>query len=103
MKQLILHDGTTYQVEDNSNIANIRIPVNDFAAVDALESDFTKANMVEVQLGSEVFHEINPVSISANKQDNEIICTVYCQDSLQDYVQNQIDNYTERLIEEGVI
>lgn len=103
VKQLILYDGTTYQVEDSSNIANIRIPVEDFATVDEIKTHFTKANMAEVQLGAEVFREVNPVSFSANKSADGMICTVYCQDSLQDFVQNQIDNYTERLIEEGVI
>ena len=103
MKRLVLKDGTEYQVADNSNISNICIPVESFAAVDELQTDFTKANMTEVQMGEEVFYQVNPVSISVNKHGNEILCVVYCQDSLEDYIQNQIDNYTERLIEEGVI
>ena len=103
MKTLVLHDGTTYEVEDGSNIANIRIPVDDFATADEIETHFTRENMVEVQLGAEVFREVNPVAIDVHKKDGEVVCVVCCRDSLQDYVQNQIDNYTESLIEEGVI
>ena len=90
-------------MEDNSSAANIRIPVEEFADADALEADFTRENMTEIELGNEIFHEVNPVGIAVIKENGEFLCVIRCQESLQDYVQNQIDNYTERLIEEGVI
>lgn len=103
MKILTLKDGTQYDVLDDSSVGNIRIQVKDFAEADEIETNLTRENMTEIQIGVEIFHEVNPVAFSVTKQNGEMICSVFCQESLQDYVQNQIDNYTERLIEEGVI
>lgn len=103
MKTLTLANGKTYSVLDESNSANFRIPVETFAAADAIAVDFTRENMTEIELGNEVFHQVNPISISVNTEDGQKICTVFCQSSLQDYVDNQIDNVIEQMIAEGVI
>ena len=103
MKTLTLKDGSTYDVLDDSSVGNIRILVEDFADADEIETKLTRENMTEIQIGVEIFHEVNPVAFSVTKQNGETICSVYCQESLEDFVQNQIDNYTEMLIEEGVI
>ena len=103
MKTLVLVDGTTYEVLDDSNIANIRIPVEDFADADEIETKFTKENLTLVRLGYQEFHQVNLLGISVMKNDDGFVCTVTCQESIQDYVDNVIDNVIERLIEEGVI
>ena len=103
MKILTLKDGTQYDVLDDSSVGNIRIQVEDFAEADEIETNLTRENMTEIQIGVEIFHEVNPVAFSVTKQNGEMICSVFCQESLEDFVQNQIDNYTEMLIEEGVI
>ena len=103
MKNLILVDGTTYSVLDDSGVGNIRIPVQSFSDADVIVEKMVKANMTTIQLGIEEFHEVNPIDIRVAKEDGHLLCSVFCQESLQDYIQNQLDNYTERLIEEGVI
>ena len=103
MKTVTFVDGTTLNALDDSNVAQIRIPVESFGDVDTLKETFTKANMETLTIGAEEFHQVNPISVSANTIDGQIIATFYNQDGLQDYVQNQIDNYTEWLIDEGVI
>lgn len=103
MKTLVLKDGTTFDVLEDSNISNIRMEVESFAEADEIQKSFTRANLETVTLGGQVFNQVNPVGVSVMRNDGGFICTIHCQDSLQDYVQTQIDNYTERLIEEGVI
>lgn len=103
MKKLTLKDGTEIDVLDDSGVGNLRIPVQDFADADTLAAKLTKENMEEITLGVQIFHEVNPVAMSVVKQDGEMIMSVYCQESLQDVIQNEIDNYTEMLIIEGVI
>lgn len=103
MKILTLKDGTQYDVLDDSSVGNIRIQVENFAEADEIETNLTRENMTEIQIGVEIFHEVNPVAFNVTKQNGEMICSVFCQESLEDFVQNQIDNYTEKLIEEGVI
>lgn len=88
---------------DESSAGNIRIPIEEFADADTLITKFTRENMTEIEIGQEIFHEVNPVSVTAIKTGDDHLCVIQCQESLQDYVQNQIDNYTEMLIEEGVI
>ena len=103
MKKLVLVDDTEYSVLDDSGVGNIRIPVENFAEADDIAVKMVKANMTTIELGLEEFHEVNPIDIRVAKEDGQLICSVYCQESLQDYIQNQLDNYTEKLIEEGVI
>lgn len=91
------------QVLDESNVSQIRIEIEDFGDADTLLESFTRENMEKIQLGAEIFNEVNPVASAVNRKDGSTILTVYCQESLQDYINTQIDNYTERLIEEGVI
>ena len=103
MKTLTLVDGTTFSVLDDSSSANIRIPVESFADADEIKTKFTRENMTEIEIGNEIANQVNPLSVSVNETDDGLICSIFCQSSLQDYVQNQIDNYTEWLIDEGVI
>lgn len=103
MKQLILKDGTEYSVLDDSNIMQIRMEVETFAAVDNITAKFTRANMETVTLGAEEFHEVVPVSVSVVMEDGQKIAIFYNQDGMEDYIQNRIANYTEWLIDEGVI
>lgn len=103
MKTLVLKDGTEIQVLDESNSSQIRIEIEDFGDADTLLTNFTRENMEQIQLGVEIFNQVNPVASAVNRKDGRTILTVYCQESLQDYINTQIDNYTERLIEEGVI
>lgn len=103
MKILKLVDGTTYSVSDDSNVANIRIPVEAFGDADEIMSHFTKENMERITIGNQEFNQVNPVGVAVVKNEDGFTCIVNCQESLQDYINNQIDNVIERMIEEGVI
>lgn len=103
MKTVVLKDGTAVQALDDSNVMQIRIPAESFAEADAIKAHFTRENMETVRIGAEEFHEVIPTAVSATEADGSIVITFYNQDGLQDYVRNQIDNYTLRLIEEEVI
>ena len=89
---------------DDSSAACIRIPVQNFAAADALKTEITRENMTTIQLGAQEFHEVIPVSLGVYEDEaGMIVAAFYCQDGIEDLVQNRIDNYTLRLIEEGVL
>lgn len=104
MKTLVFAEGTELQVEDNSSVQQIRVAVESFAAADTLKVYFTRENMTTIQLGAQEFHEVIPVSIDVIQEENGNITAVfYCQEGIEDLVQNRIDNYTLMLIEEGVL
>lgn len=104
MKQMRLKDGTTMMVQDESSAAQIRIPVQDFAAVDTLKGQITRANLETVQMGNQEFHEVIPVSVGVFEDESgAIVAVFYCQEGIEDLIQNRIDNYTLMLIEEGVL
>ena len=103
MKVLTLVDGTTINVADESGVGNIRIPVQDFADADGIKAHFTRENMTTITIGAEEFHQVNPLGFYVSDDDGGMFMTVRCQESLQDYVNNQIDNVILQLIEEGVI
>lgn len=70
MITLKLMDGTTYEVANNSTIADIMVVVNDYAEVDAMIPHFTTANMEKVELGKDTYYNVIPTGVSVSGTDS---------------------------------
>lgn len=70
MINLILMDGTTYEVANNSTITDIMVVVADYAEVDAMIPHFTKANMEKVELGEDTYYNVIPTGVSVSGTDS---------------------------------
>lgn len=70
MITLKLMDGTTYEVANNSTIADIMVVVNDYAEVDAMIPHFTKENMSKVELGEDTYYNVIPTGVSVSGTDS---------------------------------
>ena len=103
MKNLVLKDGTTYQVTNDSNVANFNIPIQTYAEVDAIIPKMTKDNLSVVTVGGIEFHDVINVSCAVYTKDDEVLACFSNREGTDDIVQNAIDNYTLRLIEDEVI
>ena len=104
MKVLTLHDGTQYQMEDGSNVGAFRIPVQTYAAVDAILAELTRENLSEITIGNVVFQNVINESVNVQMDDNGNIVAIFLNRmGTEDIVQDAIDSYTLALLEEGVI
>ena len=70
MITLKLMDGTTYEVANNSTIADIMVVVNDYAEVDEMIPHFTKDNMEKVELGEDIYFNVIPTGVSVSGTDS---------------------------------
>ena len=100
---LILKDGTTYECTPDSNVANIFIPVETYAEVDAIAAKMTKENMETMTVNGVEFHDTIPVGVAVYPKDGVTCANFANREGTDDIIQNAIDNYTEMLIIEGVI
>lgn len=104
MKTLTLHDGTTYQIEDNSSVGAFRIPVEMYAEIDSIKAKMTKENLSEISVGSVIFTDVINESVSVTADDSGNIVAIFLNRmGTQDIVQDAIDSYTLELMEGGII
>lgn len=104
MKVLTLKDGSTFQMEDGSNVSVFRIPVQNYSAVDDLCAAFTEENLSDISIG--VVQHIGVINerVYVEMDDNGTIIAVFVNRmGMDEMVQDAIDLYTLDLIEGGVI
>ena len=101
---LILNDGTTYSIENNSTVGAFRIPVETFAEVDVIRRQMTAENLHKVTLGVIEYHDVINESVQVQMADSgEIVAIFLNRMSTEDIVQDAIDSYTYDLIEGGIL
>lgn len=104
MKTLMLKDGTTLTVEDESTVGTFRIPVENYAEIDTLKAKITRENLSDITIGTAVFTDVINEKVIADCDDNgEIVAIFLNRMGTQDIVQDAIDAYTMDLIDGGII
>ena len=70
-KYLVFKNGQTEEFTDESTITNLFTIVNSYAAIDAMQANFTTENMVGAEFDGEPIENIVPVTTVATNQFGE--------------------------------
>ena len=70
-KYLVFKNGDTEEFTDNSTITNLFCVVNSYAAIDAMQANFTTENMIGATFDGEPIENIVPVTTVATNQYGE--------------------------------
>ena len=104
MKQLVLKDGTIYQMEDNSNVGAFRIPVQNYAEIDGIVEKLTADNLSKINIGKVEYRDVVNENVNVQTDDSGAIVAIFANRmGTDDIVQDAIDSFTYSLIEGGIL
>ena len=102
-KYLVFKNGATEEFTDESTITNLFTIVNSYAAIDAMQANFTTENMVGATFDGEPIENIVPVTtVATNTFGNEDTITVNFQNRYKtdvELLQEQMIEVQEALVE----
>ena len=95
-KYLVFKNGATEEFTDESTITNLFCVVNSYAAIDAMQANFTTENMVGATFDGEPIENIVPVTtVATNDYGNETNITV----NFQNRYKTDVELLQEQMIE----
>ena len=95
-KYLVFRNGDREEFTDNSTITNLFCVVNDYAAIDAMQANFTTENMIGAQFDGEPIENIVPITtVASNTYGNENAITV----NFQNRYKTDVELLQEQMIE----
>ena len=95
-KYLVFKNGDREEFTDNSTITNLFCVVSDYAAIDAMQANFTTENMIGAQFDGEPIENIVPVTtVASNTYGNENAITV----NFQNRYKTDVELLQEQMIE----
>lgn len=106
-KLLSLADGTQYTATISSTITDIRIPVDNYKAVDGIKAKMTPQNLATVTFDGRVYKDLALISDSASRQTSGLVANLVMELGIEDRIEQErqaaVDAYTLQLIEEGLL
>lgn len=95
-KYLVFKNGQTEEFTDNSTITNLFTVVNSYAAIDAMQANFTTENMIGATFDGEPILNIVPVTtVATNDFGNEGAITVNFQNRYKTDIELLNEQVTE--------
>lgn len=95
-KYLVFKNGDTEEFTDNSTITNLFCVVNSYAAIDAMQANFTTENMIGATFDGEPIENIVPVTTVATNQYGEENAIVV---NFQNRYKTDVELLQEQMIE----
>ena len=95
-KYLVFKNGATEEFTDESTITNLFCVVNSYAAIDAMQANFTTENMIGAEFDGEPIENVVPVTTVATNQfgqENTIVV------NFQNRYKTDVEILQEQMIE----